>query len=99
MGICQEAHWFQCLGLPPSRKICFALLKVNPYLKECEDYITAKIRTQAPAAAPVTPANKSRNVADFFSSIKSAKSRVQSFTRTKASLAIIIKKPVQHSLS
>jgi hypothetical protein len=69
--------------------ICFALLKVNPYLKGCEDYLKRQI-AQAPAPAPVTPSNRARNAADFFAAIDSAKARVQSLTRTKSSVAKIV---------
>jgi hypothetical protein len=71
-------------------KVCLALLKINPYLKECEDFVTSKM-TQAPDPAPVTPSYRARNAADFFAAIDSAKSRVQSLTRAKSSITKIVK--------
>jgi hypothetical protein len=84
-----DSNYFAFDEAEQINKVCFALLKVNPDLKECEDYLTSKM-TQAQAPVTVTPSNKARNAADFFAAIESAQSRVKSLTRTKSSLAKIV---------
>jgi hypothetical protein len=78
-----DSNYFASDEAENVNKVCLALLKINPYLKECEDFVTNKM-TQAPAPAPVTPANKARNAADFFAAIDLTKEREPKETEEKA---------------